>query len=71
MSSINTFFSEEPDSADDKTTASSCALATILSKHFCLKTSAVNTLLERNPTYVTKEKSLKSKLLNKGKRVSI
>ncbi|XP_065563903.1 uncharacterized protein LOC136029437 isoform X6 [Artemia franciscana] len=63
-------YSEEIDGClDDRSLACASALATILSKVFNLKSQAAVCLLEKCPTFVTREKSLKTnKLLNKTKK---
>ncbi|KAK2713559.1 hypothetical protein QYM36_009438 [Artemia franciscana] len=63
-------YSEEIDGClDDRSLACASALATVLSKVFNLKSQAAVCLLEKCPTFVTREKSLKTnQLLNKTKK---
>lgn len=47
------------------------ALTTVMSKIFGLRGTQFNSLLERCPTFISKEKSLKAKLIGKCRKVTL
>lgn len=53
----------------DRNQAIASSLATILQKNFNVKSPQATSLIERCPTFVAKEKSIKSKFLSKNKKV--
>lgn len=64
-------FSEDMDKeiVDDRRFTMAAALATVMSKIFGLRGTQFSSLLERCPTFVSKEKSLKAKLIGKCRKV--
>lgn len=68
------FFREdmEKEVVDDRRFTMAAAIATVLSKVFGVRGGTqFSTLLERCPTFVSKEKSLKAKLIGKCRKVII
>lgn len=65
------FCSEDMDKeiVDDRRFTMAAALATVMSKIFGLRGTQFSSLLERCPTFVSKEKSLKAKLIGKCRKV--
>ncbi|XP_073986570.1 rho guanine nucleotide exchange factor 2 isoform X3 [Rhodnius prolixus] len=55
---------------DDRRFTTGAALGTVLGKVFGLRGAHFNALLERCPTYVSKDKSLKARLIGKTRKVS-
>ncbi|BES88384.1 Regulator of G protein signalling-like domain [Nesidiocoris tenuis] len=60
----------EKGNVDDRRFTAGAALGTVLSKVFGIRGQHFNSLLERCPTYVSKDKSLKAKLIGKTRKVS-
>ncbi|XP_050433576.1 rho guanine nucleotide exchange factor 12-like isoform X2 [Adelges cooleyi] len=58
----------EKDSVDDRRFTMAAALATVMSKMFGLRGAQFSSFLERCPTFVSKEKSLKAKLIGKCRK---
>ncbi|XP_050528343.1 rho guanine nucleotide exchange factor 11-like isoform X2 [Daktulosphaira vitifoliae] len=58
----------EKDIVDDRRFTMAAALATVMSKIFGLRGTQFSSLLERCPTFVSKEKSLKAKLIGKCRK---
>lgn len=54
---------------DDRRFTMAAALTTVMSKIFGLRGTQFNSLLERCPTFISKEKSLKAKLIGKCRKV--
>lgn len=54
---------------DDRKFTTAAALGTILSKIFGLRGQNFNSLLERCPTFVSKEKSFKARLIGRSRKV--
>lgn len=54
---------------DDRRFTMAAALATVMSKIFGLRGAQFSSLLDRCPTFVSKEKSLKAKLIGKCRKV--
>jgi len=54
---------------DDRRFTMAVALATVMSKIFGLRGAQFSSLLERCPTFVSKEKSLKAKIIGKCRKV--
>ena len=63
-------FREDLENSSDRNLAIVSSLATVLQKNFNVKSPHAITLIERCPTFVSKEKSIKSKFLSKNKKVS-
>lgn len=59
----------DKDIVDDRRFTMAAALATVMSKMFGLRGTQFSSLLERCPTFVSKEKSLKAKLIGKCRKV--
>lgn len=60
----------EKEIVDDRRFTMAAAIATVLSKVFGVRGGTqFSTLLERCPTFVSKEKSLKAKLIGKCRKV--
>lgn len=55
---------------DDKRFTTAAALCTVMSKVFGIRGQAFSSLLDRCPTFVSKDKSLKAKLIGKSRKVS-
>lgn len=66
------FFREDMDKevVDDRRFTMAAALATVMSKIFGLRGTQFSSLLDRCPTFVSKEKSLKAKLIGKCRKVT-
>ncbi|RZF41036.1 hypothetical protein LSTR_LSTR002668 [Laodelphax striatellus] len=60
----------ECDVVDGKRFTTAAALGTVLGKKFGLRGQHFASLIERCPTFVSKDKSLKSKLIGKSRKVS-
>lgn len=65
------YYSEEieKDVVDDRKFTTAAALGTILSKIFGIRGQHFNSLLERCPTFVSKEKSFKARLIGRSRKV--
>lgn len=61
----------ECDVVDGKRFTTAAALGTILGKKFGLRGQHFASLIERCPTFVSKDKSLKSKLIGKSRKVTL
>ncbi|KAJ9582239.1 hypothetical protein L9F63_003368, partial [Diploptera punctata] len=59
------------DSADVRRGTTAAALATVMGKLFGLRSPHSNTLLDRCPTFVSKDKSLKAKFIGKSRKVTV
>lgn len=59
----------EKDNVDVRRYAIAAALGTVMGKVFGLRTPHSSALLDRCPTYVSKDKSLKAKLIGKTRKV--
>jgi len=59
----------EKDNLDDKTFTLAAALTTVIFKIFGLRGTQFNSFLDRCPTFISKEKSLKAKLIGKCRKV--
>lgn len=62
-------FREDLESSSDRNQAIASSLATMLQKNFNVKSPFAMNVIERCPTFVAKEKSIKSKFLSKNKKV--
>ncbi|XP_066992612.2 rho guanine nucleotide exchange factor 12 isoform X3 [Anabrus simplex] len=61
----------ERDNADIRRFTTAAALATVMSKVFGLRGPHSNALLDRCPTFVSKDKYLKSRLMGKSRKVTV
>jgi len=59
----------EKDKVDERRYAIAAALGTVMGKVFGLRTPHSSALLDRCPTFVSKDKSLKTKLIGKNRKV--
>jgi hypothetical protein len=59
----------EKDNVDVRRFATATALGTIMGKVFGLRSPHSSALLDRCPTFVSKDKSLKAKLIGKTRKV--
>ena len=59
----------EKDNVDVRRYAIAAGLGTVMGKVFGLRTPHTNALLDRCPTFVSKDKSLKAKLIGKTRKV--
>lgn len=59
----------EKETFDDRRFTMAAALTTVMSKIFGIRGTHSNSLMERCPTFVSKEKSLKAKLIGKCRKV--
>ncbi|CAG0890291.1 unnamed protein product [Darwinula stevensoni] len=59
---------DDLDNLKGRDLAMAYALATVLAKQYGLKSPVVNAFLERCPTFVSKDKSFRSKILSRGKK---
>ena len=62
-------YREDLENSSDRSIAIASSLATILQKTFIVKSPNSTSLVERCPTFVAKEKSIKPKFLSKNKKV--
>ena len=60
---------DDLENASDRNQAIAASLATVLQKNFNLKSPLATIQMERCPTFVAKEKSIKPKFLSKNKKV--
>lgn len=60
----------EHDVVDDKRFTTAAALCTVMGKVFGIPGQAFSSLLDRCPTFASKDKSLKAKLIGKSRKVS-
>lgn len=60
---------EDLENSNDRNQAVASSLATVLQKNFNVKGPLATSLIERCPTFVAKEKSIKPKFLSKNKKV--
>ncbi|GLG94480.1 Uncharacterized protein GBIM_01690 [Gryllus bimaculatus] len=61
----------ERDNTDIRRFTAAAALVTVLSKVFGLRAPHSNSLLDRCPTFVSKDKSLKSRLIGKSRKINV
>ena len=62
-------FSEDLDNTNDRNLAIAASLATVLQKNMSLKSPHAVCQIEKCPTFVAREKSIKTKFLSKNKKV--
>ncbi|XP_049947782.1 rho guanine nucleotide exchange factor 12 [Schistocerca serialis cubense] len=61
----------EKDNVDNRRFTMAAAMATVMTKVFMLRGPHLSPLLERCPTFVSKDKSLKSRLIGKSRKLTI
>ncbi|CAG7827365.1 unnamed protein product, partial [Allacma fusca] len=67
---LESLYEEWEKNTDDRTFAIVCASATVVQKQFGVRTSTASSVIEKCSCFVSKEKSMRHKLLSKNKKVS-